>query len=144
MWFGCLPLSDERCHFSSYFMKEEGGRVIGQRACKVKRCQADVSSHLPSLFLLLLLVCFPRSLSLFIISSCNLPLLHFFSFTLGSGGITDRSQLDLGLKASRDISVIIKPALRLPNTSSLMYTLKHMHKHTHHLAVRSKRFSHRT
>lgn len=25
VWFGCLPLSDERCHFPSYFMKDEGG-----------------------------------------------------------------------------------------------------------------------
>lgn len=54
MWFGCLPLSDEQCHFSSYFVKDEAtGRGIGQRACKVKGCQANVSSHLPSLFFIL-------------------------------------------------------------------------------------------
>lgn len=132
MWFGCLPLSDERCHFSSYFMKdEERGRVIGQRACKVKGCQADVDSHLPSLFLHL--ACLSSSFLL------TFSLSHLFSFTLGSGGITDRSQLEPGLKASRDISVIIKPALRLPNTSSLMRA--HTHTHTPPGRVKQPLFS---
>lgn len=44
-------------------------RESGQRACKVKGCQADVSSHLPSLFLHLLLSSISVSiLPLFIIS----------------------------------------------------------------------------
>lgn len=83
VWFGCLPLSDERCHFSSYFMKDEGrGRVIGQRACKVKGCQADVISHLPSLFLHLVCFLHSTSLSLFIISP-NLFSLSSFLFHFG-------------------------------------------------------------
>lgn len=41
------------------------------------------------------------------------------------------------------ISVIIKPALRLPNTSSLMRSHTHAHIYTHHLATWSNHFSHR-
>lgn len=83
VWFGCLPLSDERCHFSSYFMKDEGrGGAIGQRACKVKGCQADVRSHLPSLFLHLVCFLHSPSLSRFIISP-NLFSLSSFLFHFG-------------------------------------------------------------
>ena len=113
----------------------------------------QMSSHTFPPFFFILCAFFILRLCLSSSFLLTFSLSHLFSFTLGSGGITDRSQLEPGLKASRDISVIIKPALRLPNTSSLMcshshththtHTRRHMHTYTHHLAEWSNHFSHR-
>lgn len=118
--------------FSLLLYERRGrGRVIGQRACKVKGCQADVSSHLPSLFLHLVCFLHSPSLSLLIISP-HLSLYHLFSFTLGFGGITDRSQLERGLKASTWIYQLLLNLLsdcQIPHHSCAR-ARTHAHLHT--------------
>lgn len=68
--------------FLLLYEKRRRGRVNGQRACKVRGCQADVSSHFPSLLLQLMFFLHFLSWSCLIISA-NSPLSHLFAFHFG-------------------------------------------------------------
>lgn len=138
--------------FLRVYERQGRGIVNGQRASKVKGCQADVSSHLsslpPSVFFSILCSFFifcigPAVLGFFCTFYLNSSFSLLFFFTLGVWEhCRPLPQLEPSRKASRDISVIIKPALRLPNTSSLMCTsTSQIHTCTHHLAECSNRFS---
>lgn len=121
--------------FPSHFTNDEGRRewLVKEHARWKDARQMSALTFPPFFFIFWAFLCLClRPSSSFLLTSYH----HLFSFTLGSGGITDRSQLERGLKASSDISVIIKPALRLPNTSSSLMcihsqTHTYMHIYTH-------------
>lgn len=102
------------------------GRVVVKEHGRWNGCQADVSSHLPSFFPPLL---YSASILVFFLTFRQSPLTLIFSpRTLGSGGIAGRSQLELGLKSSRDISVFIKTCSPV---AKYLITQEHTHTYAH-------------
>lgn len=115
VWFGCPPLSDEWCRFASLLYESPGrprrgfewsesirGETMPSR-CQLAPYSLSFNSHL-----------LPHPLS-------GPPHPHY-----PREGTTDRSQLVP--KASRDVSVIIKMALWVPNTSLVMCVCILLHK----------------